>query len=79
MYDSIDKTAHKLIPMLLLPEDDSGRGIMIIDETTQAITNIMDESLILKALATPIRINRIYADKYIKDEVIEEIKDMEKY
>lgn len=74
--DTVDKAAHKLAPTLLLPDDDSGKGIMIVDEKTGIVTNIMNESLILNSIVQPIVINRIYAKKEIADEIRKKIKEM---
>lgn len=70
LFDNVDKAAHKLTPFLLEPYDDSGKGIMIIDEKTGAIKNIMEESIV-----HPISISRIYAEKEIAPEVITKIKE----
>lgn len=77
LYDSVDKAAHKLRPTLLSPYDDSGRGIMIIDDKTKEVTNIMEESLILESIINPININRIYARKDIANSVVQKIKDLQ--
>ncbi|MDY2648873.1 MAG: HD domain-containing protein [Pyramidobacter porci] len=74
LYDSVDKAAHRLAPALLAPQDDSGRGIMILDEGTGDVKNIMEESIILDSIVKPISINRIYADKNIAAEVRKEIQ-----
>lgn len=74
LYDSVDKAAHRLAPALLAPQDDSGRGIMILDEGTGDVKNIMEESIILESIVKPISINRIYADKNIAAEVRKEIQ-----
>lgn len=78
IHDSVDKTAHKLTPMLLSPNDDSGKGIMILDEKTGEIKNIMEESIILESIVKPISINRIYADKDIADEALIKITELQK-
>lgn len=75
-YDHVDKAAHKLTPTLLSPYDDSGKGIMIVDEKTGKETNIMEESLILNSIIKSIMINRIYANKEIADKVIEKINEL---
>lgn len=75
--DSVDKEAHKLLPTLLSSKDDSGKGIMIIDDATKEVTNIMDESIILGSIVQPISIKRIYAEKSISQEVIEKIKKLQ--
>lgn len=77
VYDSIDKEAHELAPVLLSPNDDSGKGIMIIDEKNGGVKKIMEESIILNSLVKPISINRIYADKDIVDEVVLKIKELQ--
>ncbi len=74
LLDSVDKTAHKLTPYLLSPDDDSGKGIMILDEKTGDVKNIMEESIILNSIVPPISINRIYAAKDIAEEVRKAIK-----
>lgn len=76
LLDTVDKAAHKLAPYLLSPNDDSGKGIMIIDEKTGEVKNIMEESIILNSIVSPIMINRIYADKEVATEVIEYIKKL---
>lgn len=76
LYDSVDKAAHKLSPVLLNANDDSGKGIMILDEKTGSITNLMQESIILESLVRPISINRIYADREIKDAVLKRINEI---
>lgn len=75
LFDSVDKAAHKLTPFLLEPHDDSGKGIMIIDEKTCDVKNIMEESIILESIVHPISISRIYAEKEIAPEVIAKIKE----
>lgn len=75
LFDSVDKAAHKLTPFLLEPHDDSGKGIMIIDEKTGDVKNIMEESIILESIVYPISISRIYAEKEIAPEVIAKIKE----
>ena len=77
IYDSVDKAAHKLTPMLLSPQDDSGKGIMILDEKTKEVKNIMEESIILESIVKPISINRIYAEKNVADEVLRKIKELQ--
>ena len=77
VFDSVDKAAHKLAPMLLSPKDDSGKGIMILDVKTGEVKDIMGESLILGSIVQPISINRIYADKEIADEVLIKIKELQ--
>ena len=74
--DKVDKAAHKFTPKLLSHEDDSGKGLLIYDEKTDSVSNIMDESLILESIVKSISINRIYADKSISEKVKEKIKDM---
>lgn len=76
LFDSVDKAAHKFTPALLEPEDDSGRGIRILDETTGAVKNLMEESIILESIFRPISINRIYADRTIKDKVMKRIDEI---
>lgn len=77
LYDSVDKAAHKLTPALLSPRDDSGKGIMILDEKTGEVKNIMEESIILDSIVKPISINRIYADKSIANDVLNKIKELQ--
>ena len=72
----MDKGAHKLSPELLFPNDDSGKGIMIIDDTTAEEKNIMEESIILESIVKPISIKRIYAEKNIVEDVIKSIKSI---
>ncbi len=76
LFDSADKAAHKLMPTLLPPDDDSGNGIMILDEKTNDVVNIMEESVVLTSLFKPISIKRIYAARSIKDQVIKCINDI---
>lgn len=76
LYDSVDKAAHKLHPVLLDASDDSGKGIMILDEKTRQPTNIMEESLILGSIVIPISINRIYANRDVKDAVLKRIEEI---
>lgn len=78
LYDSVDKAAHKLTPLLLFPTDDSGKGIRILDEKTSEVKNIMEESIILNSIVDPIAINRIYATRQIADEVRKIIADMQR-
>ena len=73
LYDSVDKTAHKLSPVLLNAYDDSGKGIMILDEKTGLVSNLMEESVILESLVKPISIQRIYANSEVKDDVLKRI------
>lgn len=77
VYDSVDKAAHELTPALLGPQDDSGKGIMILDECTGDVTNIMEESIILNSIVKPIDISRIYAEKEIADDVSKYIKSLQ--
>lgn len=77
LYDSVDKAAHRLTPALLTPQDDSGKGIMILDEKTKEVANIMEESVILDSIVKPISINRIYADKDVLADVIQEIRKLQ--
>lgn len=76
LYDSVDKSAHKLTPALLSPTDDSGKGIMIYDIKTHEIINIMEESIILDSIVKPISIKRIYAEKEIANEAIKSIDEL---
>lgn len=77
VYDGVDKAAHKLTPALLAPQDDSGKGIMILDPQTGVVTNIMEESIILESIVKPINIHRIYACKDIAGEVLAEIERLQ--
>lgn len=77
LFDSVDKAAHKLTPALLSPNDDSGKGIMIIDDKTKEVKDIMEESLILGSIVKQISIKRIYADKDIVDTVIKKLKELQ--
>ena len=77
LFDRVDKAAHKLRPTLLTPYDDSGKGIMIIDDKTNEVNNIMEESIILGSIVSPININRIYAKKEIAEDVVNKIKELQ--
>ena len=77
LLDSVDKAAHKLSPALLSSNDDSGKGIMIVDDKTKNVTNIMEESIILGSIIRPISIKRIYAKKSIADDVVKKIKEIQ--
>ena len=77
ILDSVDKAAHKLSPSILVPADDSGKGIRIIDEKTGKVSNLMEESIILDSIFKPISISRIYADKDIANEVISKISSIQ--
>lgn len=77
LFDSVDKAAHKLTPALLSPNDDSGKGIMIIDDKTKEVKDIMEESLILGSIVKQISIKRIYAEKDIVDTVIKKLKELQ--
>lgn len=77
LYDSVDKGAHKLEPKFITHNDDSGKGIMILDDKTQEAKSIMEESLILESIVRQISIKRIYADKKIADQVIMRIKELQ--
>ena len=77
LLDRVDKAAHKLRPTLLSHDDDSGKGIMIVDDKTREVTNIMEESIILGSIINPISICRIYAKKNIADNVIQKIKELQ--
>lgn len=76
LYDSVDKAAHKLTPAILNANDDSGKGILILNEKTGAVSNLMEESIILDSIVRPISINRIYADRAVKDEVLKRISEI---
>lgn len=76
LFDSVDKAAHKLSPVLLNANDDSGKGIMILNERTGSVTNLMEESIILSSIVRPISINRIYANREIKDDVKKRIEEI---
>ena len=77
LFDSVDKAAHKLTPALLSPNDDSGKGIMIIDDKTKEVKDIMEESIILGSIVKQISIKRIYAEKDIVDTVIKKLKELQ--
>ena len=77
VFDSVDKTAHKLNPYLISSDDDSGKGIMIVDEKSGDVKNIMEESMILNSIVDPIMINRIYVDKSIAANAIKKIKELQ--
>lgn len=74
LTDSIDKYAHKLTPVLFARNDDSGKGIIIIDEKTGETQDIMDVSIILSSLIKPISIKRIYAHKSIAKSAVDRIQ-----
>ena len=74
LFDSVDKAAHKLTPILLNANDDSGKGIMIMDEKTGNVINLMEESIILESIIRPISIQRIYAVQKCADSVRKRIK-----
>ena len=76
LYDSVDKAAHKLTPAILNANDDSGKGILIVNEKTGAVSNLMEESIILDSIVRPISINRIYVDRAVKDEVLKRISEI---
>lgn len=61
--DKVDKRAHKLQPRVLASDDDSGRGIKIIDKHTGEARNIMEDSLILDGIVKSISIQRLYVKK----------------
>lgn len=61
--DSVDKAAHKLQPLLLAKEDDSGKEIKIIDKHTHEARSIMEDSLILEGIVKKISIRRLYVQK----------------
>ena len=71
--DSVDKSAHKLLPSFF-SHNDSGKEIKIIDSANGLLTNIMDESLILNSLMREISIHRLYADKEISSVVCAKVK-----
>ena len=77
LYDHVDKAAHKLTPSLIAHDDDSGKGIVIVDKATLLPQNIMDVSLILESIVTPINIKRIYAKKTIAEQVANRIKELQ--
>ena len=72
LYDSVDKAAHKLTPAILNANDDSGKGILIVNEKTGAVSNLMEESIILDSIVRP----RIYVDRAVKDEVLKRISEI---
>ena len=61
--DDADKSAHKLQPLYLALDDDSGKEIKIIDKHTKDVRNIMEDSLILGGIVKPISIHRLYVAK----------------
>lgn len=65
--DEVDKAAHKLQPLLLAEEDDSGKEIKIIDKHTHESRNIMEDSLILEGIVKKISISRLYVDRAYQD------------
>ncbi len=73
--DSVDKSAHKLLPLLYGDNDDTGKGIWICDPANGLSTNIMEESPILNSLVSSISIQRLYADKEISEIVKKEVAD----
>ena len=75
-YDHVDKEAHKLMPALFSRQDDSGKEIMILNSKTGEIRNIMEESVVLESITRPISIQRLYADKSIRGDVIRDISDL---
>ena len=77
VYDHIDKMAHKLNPTLITRDDDSGKGIAIIDEKTSIVQNIMDVSHILDSIVTPINIDRIYVKKDFAQQATNIIKELQ--
>ena len=78
LFDSVDKAAHKLSPTLLTSNDDSGKGIMIVDDKTQEVTNIMEESVILDSMIKSISIMRIYANRDNVGDVLRRIEELKK-
>lgn len=62
LEDKAKKLAHK-IPILEQYDADSGKGIPIILEHTDAPGSIVSESLLLQNLIKPINIKRIYVSK----------------
>lgn len=66
--DKVDKAAHKLQPLLLESDDDSGKGIKIIDKHTKETRNIMEDSLILEGIVKRISIRRLYVKKEFLDQ-----------
>ena len=73
--DEVDKAAHKLQPLLLAHEDDSGKEIKIIDKHSGVARNIMEDSLILEGIVKPISICRLYVNKSELDRAREIIKN----
>lgn len=70
LEDSVDKAAHKLTPKILPHNDDSGKGIAIINEKTAEVQDLMDASLLLDAIVRPIIIKRLYVKKEYESQVI---------
>lgn len=77
IYDSIDKFAHKLTPALIPYDDDSGKGIVIVNEKTGEIQNLMEVSLILESIVKPISIRRLYVSRERESSVTERIKGLQ--
>ena len=73
--DSVDKSAHKLLPSLYEYNDDTGKGIRICDPTNGLSTNIMDESPILNSLVSSISIQRLYAKKEISEGIKKKVAE----
>lgn len=74
--DEVDKAAHKLQPLLLTSDDDSGKGIKIIDKHTKVPRNIMEDSLILEGIVKPISIHRLYVSKAYLHQALTIIRDI---
>jgi HD superfamily phosphohydrolase len=60
LFDEVDKYAHKLLPTLFSEEDDSGKGVKIVDRAADTVRNIMSESRILRGIIERIYICRLY-------------------
>lgn len=74
--DKVDKHAHKLQPRVLASDDDSGRGIKIIDKHTKEARNIMEDSLILDGIVKSISIQRLYVKKAYIEQAKQAMKDI---
>ena len=76
-FDQVDKAAHKLSPSLINRNDDSGKGIVVIEEKTGIPSSVMDVSVILQSLVNPLNIKRIYAKKDDASAVRNRIKELQ--
>lgn len=74
--DEVDKSAHKLQPLLLSSDDDSGKEIKIIDKHSGEARNVMEDSLILEGIVRPISIRRLYVKKNHLDQADKIIREI---